>query len=73
MLREGVWYSYDKDSQWLSFDALKVVHKVTAVTSGERCSITLFIPGKLERLNTQDWDWPSLAFPSIYMSFRLFR
>ena len=27
MLREDVWYSYDKYSQWLSFDALKVVHE----------------------------------------------
>ena len=30
------WYSYDTENQWLSFDALKVVHKVTPVTQGER-------------------------------------
>ena len=36
MLRDGVWYSYDKEGQWLSFDALKVVHQVTEVTKGER-------------------------------------
>ena len=36
MLREDMWYSYDKDNQWLSFDALKVVHKVTEVVAGER-------------------------------------
>ena len=42
MLREDVWYSYDKDNQWLSFDTLKVVHKVTEVLTGERYSITPF-------------------------------
>ena len=36
MLRNGEWCSYDKENQWLSFDALKVVHQVTAVTWGER-------------------------------------
>ena len=46
----------DKENQWLSFDALKVVHQVTAVTCGERYSITLYTPGKLERLTAQDWD-----------------
>ena len=54
MPRDGTWCSYDKEGQWLSFDALKVVHQVTAVTSGERCLITLFTPGKLERLTTKD-------------------
>ena len=29
MLRNGKWYSYDKENQWLSFDALKVAHRVT--------------------------------------------
>ena len=26
MLRDGQWHSYDTENQWLSFDALKVVH-----------------------------------------------
>ena len=56
MLRDGEWCSYDKENQWLSFDALKVVQQVTAVTKGERFSITLCTPGKLERLTAQDWD-----------------
>ena len=38
MLRNGKWHSYDKENQWLSFDALKVVHRATSVTSGERFS-----------------------------------
>ena len=46
MLRDGEWCSYDKENQWLSFDALKVVHQVTAVTKGERFSITLYTPRK---------------------------
>ena len=50
MLSDGEWCSYDKENQWLLFDALKVVHQVTAVTWGERFSITLYTPGKLERL-----------------------
>ena len=50
MLRNGQWYSYDIENQWLSFDALKVVHKVTPVTNGERHSITQSTPGKLDRL-----------------------
>ena len=29
MLRNGTWHSYDTENQWLSFDALKVVHQVT--------------------------------------------
>ena len=59
MLREGVWYSYDKDNQWLSFDALKVVH---TVTSGAQSSI-----GKLERFTTQGWDkLAKFGFP-IYL------
>ena len=56
MLRDGAWSSYDKENQWLSFDALKVVHQVTAVTWGERYSITLCTPGKMERLTAQDLD-----------------
>ena len=46
MLRDGA----------LSFNALKVVRQVTAVTWGERYSITLYTPGQLERLTAQDWD-----------------
>ena len=56
MLRNGQWYSYDKDCQWMSFDALKVVHRVTPVQTGVRYSITLYTPGKLDRLTAQDWD-----------------
>ena len=36
MLRNGEWYSYDNDCQWMSFDALKVVHRVTPVETGAR-------------------------------------
>ena len=56
MLRNGEWYSYDNDCQWMSFDALKVVHRVTPVQTGARYSITLYTPGKLDRLTAQDWD-----------------
>ena len=56
MLRNGQWYSYDSDCQWMSFDALKVVHRVTPVQTGARYSITLYTPGKLDRLTAQDWD-----------------
>ena len=56
MLRQGQWHSYDTECQWLSFDALKVVHRVTPVTRGARYSITLYTPGKLDRLTAQDWD-----------------
>ena len=56
MLRDGKWLSYDKENQWMSFDALKVMHRVTPVIEGERFSITLYTPGKLERLTAQDWD-----------------
>ena len=56
MLRCGRWTSYDSDKQWLSFDALRFVHRVLPVTSGKRYSITLYTPGKLERLTAQDWD-----------------
>ena len=61
MLRDGQWYSYDTENQWLSFDALKVVHKVTpTMTKGER----LYTPGKLDRLTAQDWDYLAKAgFP----------
>ena len=34
MLRDGVWHSYVKDNMWLSFDALKVTHRVTEVLGG---------------------------------------
>ena len=40
----------------MSFDALKVVHRVTPVQTGVRYSITLYTPGKLDRLTAQDWD-----------------
>ena len=56
MLRDGQWHSYDTECQWLSFDALKVVHRVTPVTKGARYSITLSTPRKLDRLTAQDWD-----------------
>ena len=36
MLRNGQWHPYDTENQWLSFDALKVVHKVTPVTKAAR-------------------------------------
>ena len=49
----------DAENQWLSFDALKVVHKVTPVTKGERYSITLYTPGKMDRSTAQDWDFTS--------------
>ena len=53
-----------------SFDALKFVHRVQPVTSGSRYSITLYTPGKLERLTAQDWDILAKAgfFRSICMS-----
>ena len=35
---------------------LKVVHRVTPVFTGARYSITLYTPGKLDRLTAQDWD-----------------
>ena len=34
MLRDGQWHSYDTECQWMSFDALKVVHRVTPVGRG---------------------------------------
>ena len=40
----------------MSFDAFKVTHRVTEVNAGNRYSITLFNPGKLERLTPTDWD-----------------
>ena len=67
MLRNGQWYSYDTENQWLSFDALKVVHKVTPMTKGERYSITLYTPGKLDRLTAQDWDNLAKAGFPIYL------
>ena len=68
MLRmEGRWHSYDIDNQWLSFDALKFVHRVQPVTKGYRYSITLYTPGKLERLTAQDWDNLAKAGFPIYL------
>ena len=67
MLRYGMWHSYDIDCQWLSFDALKFVHRVQPVTSGSRYSITLYTPGKLERLTAQDWDLLAKAGFPIYL------
>ena len=63
----GVWCSYDKEGQWLSFDGRKVVHQVTAVTQGERFSITLFTLGKLERLTASDWDTLAKTGFPIYL------
>ena len=65
MLREEAWHSYDKDNVWLSFDALKVTHRVTEVICGKWYSITLYTPGKLERLTPQDWD----TLPSLDSQF----
>ena len=42
MLRHGKWHSYDVDNQWLSFDALKFVHRVQPVTKGSRYSNTVY-------------------------------
>ena len=67
MMRDGQWYSHDTENQWLSFDALKVVHKVTPVTQGERYSITLYTLGKLDRLTAQDWDILAKAGFPIYL------
>ena len=67
MLRYGRWHSYDVDNQWLSFDALKLVHRVQPVTKGYRYSITLYTPGKLERLTAQDWDNLAKAGFPIYL------
>ena len=58
---------YDRENQWLSLDALKVVHRVTTVTEGERFSITLYAPGKLERLTAQDWDTLAKNGFPVYM------
>ena len=67
MLRHGTWHSYDSDGQWLSFDALRFVHRVVPVKSGARYSVTLYTPGKLERLTTQDWDLLAKAGFPIYL------
>ena len=67
MLRHGKWHSYDAENQWLSFDALKFVHRVQPVTEGCRYSITLYTPGKLERLTAQDWDKLGKAGFPIYL------
>ena len=56
MLRDGAWTSYTRTMIWLSFDALKVVRRVTAITEGTRYSVTLYTPRKLERLTVEDWD-----------------
>ena len=67
MLRDGQWHSYDTECQWMSFDALKVVHRVTPVVKGARYSITLYTRGKLDRLTAQDWDNPARTGFSIYL------
>ena len=71
MLRYGRWHSlcdsYDIDNQWLSSDALKFVHRVQPVTKGYRYSVTLYTPGKLERLTAQDWDNLAKAGFPIYL------
>ena len=73
MLRNGVWSSYARTMVWLSFDALKVVHRVTPVSSGTRFSITLYTPGKLERLTAEDWDYLGRnGFPIyLYDAYRM--
>ena len=43
------------------------MHKVTPVTQGERYSITLYTPGKLDRLTAQDWDILAKAGFPIYL------
>ena len=69
MLRDGQGHSYDPECQWMSFDALKVVHRVTPVGKGARYSITLYTPGKLDRLTAQDWDnLAKTGFQSVYTS-----
>ena len=67
MLRNGRWHSYDVDCEWLSFDAVKFVHRAQPVTAGARYSITLYTPGKLERLTAQDWDKLAKAGFPIYL------
>ena len=67
MLRYERWHSYDVDCQWLSFDAVKFVHRAQPVTAGARYSITLYTPGKLERLTAQDWDKLAKAGFPIYL------
>ena len=57
----------DEENQRLSFDALKVVHQVTAVTWGERYSITMYTTGRLERLTAQDWDILARAGFPVYL------
>ena len=59
--------SYDKDNVWLSFDALKAPRRVTEVVCWNRYSITLFTPGKLDRLTPSSWGTLArFGFP-IYM------
>ena len=48
-------------------DALRFVHRVQPVTGGYRYSITLYTPGKLERLTAQDWDILAKAGFPIYL------
>ena len=71
MLRDGTWYSHDKENQWLSFDALKAVHQGTPVTSGECYSITLSTPGNLDRLTAQDWGILAKAVSNFFIAFLL--
>ena len=51
----------------MSFDALKVVHRVKPVTRGFRYSITLYTPGKLDRLTAQDWGILAKSGFPIYL------
>ena len=67
MLRDGQRHSYDTECQLMSFDALKVVHRVTPVGKGPRYSITLYTPGKLDRLTAQDWGNLARNGFSIYL------
>ena len=51
MLRQGQWHSHDTECQWLSFDALKVVHRVTPVTRGLDIQLP-FTPGETRPLDS---------------------
>ena len=46
---------------------VKVVHQVTPVTNNERYSVTLYTPGKLDRLTAQAWDNLAKAGFPIYL------
>ena len=70
MMRDGQWYSYDTENQWLSFDALKVVHKVTPVAQGERYSSHLVHTWKVGPFDSTRLGYSSQSrlFPSTCTS-----